>query len=108
MRDTIIKGYGGSNDAKGSIDPNEMVATLLIPYLIKECSNINMGGGGIGTDSVMGWVAQMILWYVTGSVSAATIKTKLICKILVTYGDLDLDEDRYLVQDIVHTDNGVG
>ena len=108
MRKTIIKGYGGGNDTEESIDPHEMVATLLIPYLVRECSNVNIGGGGSGTDSVVGRVVQMILWDVTGSLSPATINPKLIRKILVTYGEPELAEDGDLVRDMVHAANGGG
>lgn len=112
VRKNVIRGLGGGDEEQDDcIDLCEMVCMLLIPTLLKACSNQDLEAMGVvqTREGLVNYVLSMILHDTTGSHAPKKLDKELIQKILIAYGEADLASNEALMEEMLaaaQTDEG--
>jgi len=103
VRTHVIRGLGGGDEEQDDcIDLCEMACMLLIPTLLKACSDeANLPEGVVRPrEGLVDYVLHMILHDTTGSHVPKKLDKELIQRILISYGEADLASNDALIDEM--------
>lgn len=120
----IFSDLAGGGEAHDCIDISELVAILLIPYLVKTVTDIHpeisksalltstrvnkykkeheeLVTTGVDGSSMITYVLRIILEHATGSIKPQPLTKELVKKIFARYNELDLVIDEDLIDEMI-------